>query len=272
MATTNTFFIHFMDGYVSNDGDAFSQGEIFFAFKVDDDIIAFEPPQSAQGVNSGGWLVVNGDRLITRTSDESFTISGTVKEDDDFLTGDVDNAGSFSATYSGANGWWPGATPGTSKTFSHRLRGDGLDVTISYSINLVSSAAIVILPPLPDPVPDPNAFGGVIVYQNVNYNGSGSSNNGGMLTMPVRSQFFPEGEYDLPHMGEVLPFLFLNIIYPNSISSVKVATGYSVVFFDKPLSERASGRSLLINASVPELEAEWNDKIMSFIVTSDRVQ
>lgn len=127
-----TIKIDFVKIDVHNDADNWpnGDGEIFYEFKVDNDIVAKRTPDNPVIVASGGSASINESHQITRQDGQSFTVYGSVSEDDDFLSGATDDAGSFTHTYSSADGWNPG-----NKSVS--LSGEGLDVTVYYKITLL---------------------------------------------------------------------------------------------------------------------------------------
>lgn len=284
--TSNSFFIHFTDIYVEDDSDNFmaGAGDIFYTFKIDNDVIAFVPPENTRKVDSGNRLPVSGDRLIQKNSDESFSIFGTVKDDDNFLTGDIDDAGYFLNTYSGSNNWWAGATTGSTINVSQRLDNDGLKVVVNYSITWVRSDRIINLNPGDTPPPPPPiniADGGTILYQGADYNSQISGIDGLMLIRP--SQFFKIGDFNLPvstsaqrpTLGGINIQFHMPGLPANSANSIKVGTQIQVTLYDRLISERHLGSSTVIFEDIAFLnslpysgtldngENGWSNKVVS---------
>lgn len=124
--------IDFVKVDVHDDADNWPNGtgEIFYEFKVDNDVVAYRPPNNPVNVDSGGTFSINESATISREPGQSFTVFGTVSEDDDFLSGATDDAGSFKHVYRSEDGFNPGDK-------SVRLSGEGLDVTVHYKITLL---------------------------------------------------------------------------------------------------------------------------------------
>jgi hypothetical protein len=124
--------IDFIKMDVHDDADNFpnGSGEIFFEFKVDNDVVAVRSRNNPVTVDSGGSFGINESHIISREPGQNFTVFGTVSEADDVLSGGDDNAGSFQHVFSSADGFNPGDK-------SVRLAGDGLDVTVHYKVTLI---------------------------------------------------------------------------------------------------------------------------------------
>lgn len=131
---TQTIQIDFIKVYVADDCDNWPNGagDFFYEFKVDNDIVVSRPWNNPVFVDSGGSFSINSTQTITKNQSpgSSFTVYGEVREDDDFLSGAIDNAGHFTHTYTYEKGWSPGPK-------SVRLTGDGCDVTVYYKISLL---------------------------------------------------------------------------------------------------------------------------------------
>jgi hypothetical protein len=287
----NKFLITFIDIFVEDDGDDFSKGEIFYTFKVDNEVIFETPPSRPAELDSGTDFQLypsqfsgHPNKEILKNHDESFTVYGMVGEEDDFATGDNDIAGSFLHTYNGVEGWWDNdAQIGSTKNVSVRLNGDGMSVTINYSIKYITGDEIIDLGNQETPPPTPRniADGGVILYQGEHF----ISN---IRTLISPSQFFGLGDYNLPTdirrhgndpFGTHRPFEFIVPgLPPNTASSIKVGSSIQVTLYDKIISERHLGTNTILFSNEPLLrnipysglledgENGWNNKVVSIKV------
>ncbi|MBK8444381.1 MAG: hypothetical protein IPL35_13635 [Sphingobacteriales bacterium] len=85
----------------------------------------------------------------------------------------------------------------------------------------------------------------------------------------VRSQRFDVGDYDLPYeppfrtggrwgtYGRVLG------VRPNTISSLKVGTGYYIKLY---YEFGQKGDPITLNENTPEIQSDWNDRVKSIRV------
>jgi hypothetical protein len=128
--------IDFLTIKVIKDGDAFGDGELYWDFKVDNQIILTRASNNPFDVRSGATISLNGGHEVIRNSRESLTIYGTVSESDGFLSFEDDRAGEFTDTYSETNQYWGHGN------HSKRLTGDGVDVVVNYKITVLSSETI----------------------------------------------------------------------------------------------------------------------------------
>lgn len=132
--TYQTIKVDFIKIDVHDDADNWPNGEaeLFFEFKVNNEIVLAVGPNNAVGVDSGESVSLNATfaLVLPESPGANFSVYGSVSEDDDWFSGAVDNAGWFIHTYFYEQGWSPGNK-------SVRLTGDGLDVTVHYIITLV---------------------------------------------------------------------------------------------------------------------------------------
>jgi hypothetical protein len=277
MAAVNTFYIEFESIKVIDDGDTWNAGELFCTFKIDNEDIFLISREHPHPVNSGNTLDLttgygygqHPSKTVTRNTDESFSIFGRVGDVDDFLTGADDIAGEFRTTYSGSNGWWPGAKVGDIINVSQRLKSSNMDVIVNYRIKFIERQDDVFLPP-PDNRERPVniADGGAILYQLTNFNMGSES-----VSLISPSQFFVVGDYNLPvnkHMrtGSGLPGRpQINITLPGipkkSVKSVRVGTGMMVTLFDKVIGERDLEGSFSTIQDLATLPDGWDQRILS---------
>jgi len=133
MPTLTVSFTH-ID--VNDDGDNWpnGEGEIFYDLLISDQSIVSRSAENPHDADTGDVIILNQQRTLNRPDNDPnafIKISGWVSEDDDFLSGATDNAGSFEHIHNLGNGWGVG-------THEARLSGDGLDVTVHYTINTVA--------------------------------------------------------------------------------------------------------------------------------------
>lgn len=286
----NKFIIQFISIDITDDGDDFSEGEIFYNFKVDSETIIANSPERSYGISSGNTLDLytgygvqqHPESVIIKNYDQSFTVYGMVGDADDLATGDNDIAGSFEHKYEGNAGWWEGATIGSTKIVKQRLNQDGMDVTVNYSIKYVSGDPIVNLGPRSTPSPPPHniADGGVILYQGEKFNSTLSGVDRLRLISP--NQFLGIGDYNLPINirsggGGVISFIRPGIP-PKTVSSIKVGSQIQVTLYDRPINERHLGTNTVLFQDVSLLSGEeyngiddggengWNNKTVSIKV------
>jgi hypothetical protein len=114
--------------------------------------------------------------------------------------------------------------------------------------------------PTPETVPNLN---GVILYEDWKYNVD--SPRGSILTRP-RAQRFEPGEYNLPYQTPFningRPGLRLGV-RPNSVSSLKIGSGYYLELFDE---KDWTGQSITVNENKWVMPDGWNDRVKSFRV------
>ena len=292
---SNKFSIEFISINITDDGDDFSEGEIFYNFRVDNETIIANSPERSFGIDSGNSIELttgygvgqHASTTVIKNHDESFTVYGIVGDVDDLATGENDIAGTFEHKYSGNDGWWESATIGTTKIVKQRLNQDGMDVTVNYKITYVSGDPIIDLGPYTPPLPPPIniADGGVILYQGENYNSRFTGIDRLRLTSP--SQHFGVGDFNLPvdiTHSQTSPFggpsrLFrMPGLPPNTTSSIRVGTQIQVTLYDKMINERHLGTSTVLFEDVAFLnrleyngigdsgENGWNNKVMSIKV------
>jgi len=120
--------------YVHDDADNWPNGtgEIYYQFRVDNEVVAQITRDQPIPVDSGGTANINQTHVIERPDQpgSNFSVSGSVSEQDGLFSGADDHAGSFFKVYSHDNGW----NPGHKTVF---LSGDGLVVTIHYGIRVL---------------------------------------------------------------------------------------------------------------------------------------
>lgn len=115
---------------VHDDADNFSEGEIYYDMRIGETSIVSRSRDNTQDIDSGGVIQLNAQRTLSRPDNDSnafLQISGSVSEQDSGLTFEDDHAGSFTHIHNQANNWGIG-------TNDARLTGDGLDVTVHYTI------------------------------------------------------------------------------------------------------------------------------------------
>lgn len=287
----NKFSIEFISINITDDGDDFSEGEIFYNFRVDNETIIANSPERSFGIDSGNSIELttgygvgqHASTTVIKNHDESFTVYGIVGDVDDLATGENDIAGTFEHKYSGNDGWWESATIGTTKIVKQRLNQDGMDVTVNYKITYVSGDPIIDLGPYTEPELEQIniADGGVIFYQGENYNSSLSAR----LRLISPSQFFGIGDFNLPvdvthsqnsPFGGRQPILFrMPGLPPNTTSSIRVGTQIQVTLYDSRIEDRHLGTNTVLfkdvaflnrleyNGVVDSGENGWNNKVMS---------
>lgn len=249
------YIVKFTTIEVHDDGDNWPNGagEIYFGLAVNSVIVASRTRDNPYEIDSGNSIPINQETRIEIPQNASFTVSGWVNEQDSGLSWDDDNAGEFKETYINANP--------LSTIRSKRLTGDGVDVTVHWEIETV--------PDLfggGEPIPpntEPN-LKGVIVYEDWKFNSE--SDRTGPAILRVRSQRFGVGEYNLAFEPEFQiggGWGKLMGVRPDSISSLKVGSGYYVELFDQ---RDWVGNKLEISENTPILQADWNDRTKSMIV------
>lgn len=126
--------IDFVSVKVHSDGDNWpnGKGEIYYEFRVDNDVVAARPRDNHISVDSGQTFAINETQVIERpnTPNANFAVSGYLAEADGLFSGADDHAGSFFKVYSSAEGWNPGNK-------QVRLSGGGVEVTINYKISVL---------------------------------------------------------------------------------------------------------------------------------------
>lgn len=106
---------------------------------------------------------------------------------------------------------------------------------------------------------------GVVMYEDFKFNTQ--SNQIGLK--PISQQFKNEGTYNLPYDPSTnLRFINLNIVRPNSISSIKVGEGYYCELYDQL---NGKGNRLEVNRNMDILPTNWNDKALSIVVSKTGV-
>jgi len=130
-----TINVNFTTIRVHDDADNWpnGQGEIYYNLLIGDTTIASRPAGYPVGVDSGGTVFINEQRTLARPDNDAgafFTVKGSVSEQDSGFSWGDDHAGSFEHVYNAANNWGQG-------NHNVRLQGDGLDVTVDYTISNV---------------------------------------------------------------------------------------------------------------------------------------
>jgi hypothetical protein len=269
MAIINKFVVTFISINVTDDGDDFGEGEIYYNFNIDGESIAAITQYNSLGVDSGESIELNfmtgsyPKKELIKKQNQSFTISGTVGDYDDAATGDSDIAGTFTHEYLGRNGWWDGANVNSTKLVKQRLNQDGMDVTVNYKIDYISSVDDE--PPVvlgPEPIAERNiADGGVILYQGEGFNSIITASDRLDLISP--KQFLRIGDYDLPVDfrtlggetlgGRTTPAFVIPGIPPKTVSSIRVGTLIQVTLYDRMISERNLGTSTILSQNISKL-------------------
>ena len=112
---------------VTDNGEAPGKGELYWSLMVDDQEIASRSVNAPYEVGDGETIVLGQSGEVTKGSNATLTVLGSVSEKDSFLKG-VDDTASFKSVYTSANNFGVG---------SHTVRlsdGKHLAVSVDYSI------------------------------------------------------------------------------------------------------------------------------------------
>jgi hypothetical protein len=129
MPTLTVTFTH-IDVHDDADNWPNGTGEIYYDLLVGDQSLVTRSRENPAEADTGGTILINQQRTLSLPDNDPnafVKVSGWVNEADDGASGADDNAGSFEHIHNRANNFGVG-------THDARLAGDGLDVTVHYSI------------------------------------------------------------------------------------------------------------------------------------------
>jgi hypothetical protein len=212
-----------------------------------------------------GWVWEDHSATIYRTSelesDQNFTLVFESREYDDGFFRGGDDVGKTERSF------------GINDNGIHTISlTDGAANQVEFLVEIAihtpyPSFGSTVLPP-EDTVP---SLRGVRLYEDWKYNLESSSRLADRFLLGgVRSQNFDVGEYDLPYDEEFIfngrfPFPVLQLgVRPDSVSSLKVGTGYYVELYDQ-LGQRGEMKS--ISENTPIMPDGWNDRVKSIRVS-----
>jgi hypothetical protein len=267
-----TVTIEFINIQVDQDGDpdltlSWDEGEFYYNFAVNGVSVSSRDSDHTYSAPSGFGNIalansitieIPGDRSDPRSN---FTVSGWVREWDGSFRFDDDYAGEFSYRYDWNNeyGTKDGALSGATreKIHSHRLTGDGIDVTVFWKISVTYSLAGSLKATQPGMI-------GVRAFVDSNFN----RDTGGGFGLRTRAQNFNVGEYPQLQTLVVIGTKLRQGIAPNAISSVLVGNGFYAELYDQP---NFGGRKLEISQNTAVMPGDWNDKTQSLRVMKLRI-
>lgn len=120
---------------VIDDGDWPGDGEFYWTFTVDNDIVAEKPRAEAAAASDGDVIQINERHELLRNSNQSMTIYGSIGEADGFLAGGDDFPGELVDTFTEKSNWGEGQ-------HSVLVQGNGVSVKVYYTITILNKEQI----------------------------------------------------------------------------------------------------------------------------------